>query len=267
MSKNHLEEIEKTIRDLFHEPEKLVDKVEHTFRSRPCIPADKWSPMNQLLMECAGSIDCRGYRQWQKAGRHVKRGAKAVWILGPMTKKVEQSDLADDSEDTKAARIIGFRAIAVFRYEDTEGDAIDHGETPPADPPPLMDVAEAMGQTVRYSGGNGGAYGWYCPERGEIMLKSDTWQVFFHELAHVAHDRLLRQEDKALKTGQDGFQETVAELTALVLAKRYQVECPAFATHYIRQYAGMQLRDMAAVMKTVHSVLGMIASVQTQVTL
>ncbi len=49
------------------------------------IPANHWSLMNRLLLYCSGARDARGYRQWEKIGRHVKKGAKAIYILAPMT--------------------------------------------------------------------------------------------------------------------------------------------------------------------------------------
>ncbi len=32
--------------------------------------------------------DARGFRQWEKVGRRVKKGAKAFYILAPVRKKV-----------------------------------------------------------------------------------------------------------------------------------------------------------------------------------
>jgi hypothetical protein len=35
-------------------------------------------------------MDARGFRQWQKANRQVKKGAKAIYILAPMFFKKAQ---------------------------------------------------------------------------------------------------------------------------------------------------------------------------------
>jgi hypothetical protein len=45
----------------------------------PNIPAEKWSLLNRTLMFLVGTADARGYQQWKKVGRQVKKGAKAFW--------------------------------------------------------------------------------------------------------------------------------------------------------------------------------------------
>ena len=49
----------------------------------PNIPAAKWSLPNRTLMFIAGTRDARGYRQWQKVGRYVKKRLKPLksWLL------------------------------------------------------------------------------------------------------------------------------------------------------------------------------------------
>jgi hypothetical protein len=66
------------------------------------------------------------------------------------------------------------------------------------------------------------------------VLATHDEQVFFHELAHAAHQRVKGQ----LEHGQDWKQEIVAELTAAVLAYLY-VKRPndGFSYRYIRSYA------------------------------
>ena len=51
--------------------------------------------------------------------------------------------------------------------------------------------------------------------RREIGLATEEESVFFHELAHAAHQRILGE----LKKGQDWKQEIVAELAAVTLCK------------------------------------------------
>lgn len=52
------------------------------------IPSDNWSITNKIIMLMIGNTtDARGYKQWQEAGRHIKKGEKAFYILAPNTKK------------------------------------------------------------------------------------------------------------------------------------------------------------------------------------
>lgn len=55
--------------------------------------------------------------------------------------------------------------------------------------------------------------GYYSTEKREIALATQEETVFFHELSHAAHQKVLGQ----LKPGQDWKQEVVAELSAAVL--------------------------------------------------
>ena len=47
------------------------------------VPSARWSLLNRTFMFLAGTADGRGYKQWLSAGRHVKKGSKAFYILVP----------------------------------------------------------------------------------------------------------------------------------------------------------------------------------------
>jgi len=116
--------------------------------SSPAKPSSKWSFGNQLLMLLSGTADARGFRQWMEAGRSVTKGAKAVYILGPVRKRVKRKatlESGDPSEEF-ADVLVGFIPVPVFRFEDTQGQPLPIYQ--PRDPPPLMDVAERFGMRV-----------------------------------------------------------------------------------------------------------------------
>ncbi len=174
----------------------------------PNIPAAKWSFLNRTLMFIAGTQDARGFRQWQEVGRHVKKGAKAITILAARFIKKQ----TEEEEEKKV--LAGFLAVPVFRVEDTEGQPFDYHqlELPEL---PLMEVAKSWGIPVKAIPGNYRYYGYFSKDPKEIALASKEESVFFHELAHAAHQRVLGK----LKTGQDWKQEIVAELSAAVLCQ------------------------------------------------
>lgn len=178
----------------------------------PDIPAAKWSLLNRTLMFISGTKDARGFRQWKAAGRHVKKGAKAITILAPRFIKKESKEDAKGEKEEKI--LAGFLAVSVFRVEDTEGEALDYQkiELPAL---PLLEVAKSWGISVMAIPGNYQYFGYFSQERKEIGLASKEESVFFHELAHAAHQRILGN----LKSGQDWKQEIVAELTAAALCK------------------------------------------------
>ena len=62
-----------------------------------------------------------GYRAWQAMGHQVRRGEKAIKILGPVTRKVELVDRAsgepirDDQGRLQYVRqLVGVRPVSVF---------------------------------------------------------------------------------------------------------------------------------------------------------
>lgn len=222
------------------------------------IPSAKWSWSNKVLQFLADTSDARGYRQWQKAGRKVNKGAKAFHILGPKTKTIEETN--EKTEKIEKVVVIGFYVIPVFRVEDTDGQALPYE---PASPPPLADVAEQFGLSVSYQTFASRYYGYYQGETRRIVLASHESKVFFHELAHAAHERV----EGKLKGGQVPDQEIIAELTAATLAQMY---CPeanlGFSYEYIKNYAEKSKktteRACLAVINTVGQVLDEIINAQ-----
>jgi antirestriction protein ArdC len=173
------------------------------------VPSSRWSFLNRTLMYLTGTGDARGFRQWQEVKRKVRKGAKAIYILVPCFKK----ELDDESGKEKNV-LRYFKATPVFTVEDTEGEKLDYEllEVPDL---PLMERAKEWGLSVKAIPGNYRYYGYYSPQKKEIALASTDEAVFFHELAHAAHDRLK----SGIEGGQDPLQEIVAELSALALCK------------------------------------------------
>lgn len=128
--------------------------------------------------------------------------------------------------------VVGFRCIPVFRYEDTEGEQLKTVRNEPRALPPLAEVAERWGVSIRYDATAEGEYGSFSPERDEIRLCAADAGVFFHELAHKGHSKI-----EPLKPGQDPEQEAVAQLCACVLARLYDHEIDNASYDYIAHYA------------------------------
>ncbi|MFZ4438047.1 MAG: ArdC-like ssDNA-binding domain-containing protein [Syntrophales bacterium] len=194
------------------------------------VPSGKWSFLNRTLMFLSGTGDARGFRQWQEAKRKVKKGAKAIHILVPCFRK----EIDDETGDEKNA-LRYFKAMPIFKVEDTEGEKLDYEllEVPEL---PLMERAREWGLSIKAMPGNYRYYGYYSSERKEIALASPEEKVFFHELAHAGHERIKG----GIKGGQDPFQEIVAELSAQALCRLTGHEADGNFGHsyrYIEGYA------------------------------
>lgn len=212
------------------------------------IPADKWTFSNQVLAYIqTGSLDCRGYKQWQQVGRHVMRGSKAAYILGPCTYKIEDSDTGEEK-----TVLTGFRGIPVFAYHDTDGEELLGADYEPGELPPLVDVAERLGIEVTWQPLPSDRLGDCTRDGTHINVGSQDAGVFFHELAHAAHAKVGGD----LKGGQDTGQETVADFTACVLMELYGYGDRTGNTwEYISGYATDPLRAIVKALSTVEQVL------------
>jgi len=177
-------------------------------------PCARWSINNRMILAFNGTMDARGIRQWNQVGRRVKKGARAIYILAPLQTTITEYNEETGEEIIKTV-ITGFRAVPVFRVEDTEGRALEYQKIrlPKL---PLMDVAKRWGIPVKAVPSTGLFLGCYThsDKHKEIKLASPEEKVFFHELAHASQDRL-----GMLKTGNKRWTEITAELSALVLAE------------------------------------------------
>jgi len=192
-------------------------------------PSEKWSLGNKLIMLANGTLDARGFRQWQQVGRYVKKGTRAFYILSPNTYKIKVFNEQTKQEEERI-RINGFRGTAVFRYEDTEGQSIEYQ---PKTIPPLMEVAKRLGIPVNYEDTRlKGAYGYYDLEKKEIVLGTEDISTFFHELTHAVHHTI---ED--LRGGQKSEHEAIAQLAACTLASLYGYNIESQSWTYIANYA------------------------------
>lgn len=227
-----------------------LSPISHAVRLQldPAAPASKWTLSNRVLAYIqTGSLDCRGYRQWQAVGRQVKKGSHSAYILRP--RLVKKTNATGEEEQ----RLIGFAPVAVFASDDTEGEPLP-GYTP-TEMPPLADLAAKLGIDVDYQPLPPGVYGSYHPLKDKIRLATHDESVFFHELAHAAHKRV----DGQLKGGQHEEQETVAEFSAAVLMQLYGLrDHTGNAWHYISLYAADPLVAVTKALATVEKVLAVL---------
>ena len=134
----------------------------------------------------------------EQVGRKVKKGAKALYILGPCTYTKTVTD-PYTGEEKKETYVKGFRPIPVFAFEATEGSEMEMASfNPPA--PPLFEVAERYGIKVAYDAFAGRVLGSCKTDGGEITFRAHDADLWFHELAHAVDARLSGGK---LKGGQD----------------------------------------------------------------
>lgn len=206
------------------------------------LPMHKWSLMNQLICFFSKKTDFRGFRQWQSVNRFVKKGEMATFILAPLMKKYKV-----DGEEK--ITLTGFTTVPVFAVEQTDGEPLDYQklELPNF---PLIDRAKELGVDITAIPGNYDNYGYYSPNKQVIALATPEECVWFHELIHLADDKL-----NGIKTGQDPLQEITAELGALALCNFFGLDgSKHLGNHYryIENYADkINLSPHSALLKVI----------------
>jgi hypothetical protein len=229
-SQDHVKEAMDTLLKLFEEGN--LEPVARAVFKGDSIPSDQWSFLNRLLMYCNETDDARGFNQWKQAGRYIKKGSHAFYILAPSFKKVI------DEKTTEEIQILsGFRVVPVFRMEDTEGAPII-SEGLKIDIPFAFDsVIKELGLKVDAVRFNGASYGSYNPVRKEIKLASPEIEIFLHELSHAVDDKLNK-----LKPGQHKDQEVTAEFSGAVIGHLMGYKIPlGNVKEYIEGYSFREL--------------------------
>ena len=210
-------------------------------------PIDSWSWTNQVLARILlGTDDARGFRQWLEAGRVVRQGSKAGFILVPCFRTFEQTvtDETTGKDEIREGRAIyGFKSAPVFAFEQTDvlpagkrrGAAYEPRDFRPAEMPPLHAVAEGWGIRVAWSPFSGAALGSCTVDGARIDLHTHDVETWLHELAHAAE---VRTRGKRLNGGQHWDQEVVAELSGAALCAMLGIGgVTGKAYGYIRSYA------------------------------
>lgn len=209
------------------------------------IPCRSWSWTNQFITALAGTSDARGFDQWKKAGRSVKKGSRSFCILGPCLAKRKGEDPVT-GETKEYSVLYGFKSIPVFRQEDTEivdekkwslAGGVDQQEENRLSALPLRNVAEQWGLSVSSFNGEGARYLGYYRHGQAIALGVENLSTWTHELVHAADDR-NRTINRV--SGQDPENEIVAEFGGAVLLELLGESVQADlggAWDYIKGYA------------------------------
>jgi hypothetical protein len=229
------------------------DNIEKAARAvfRGCdIPSDRWSFANRILMYLSGTEDARGFRQWKEAGRYVKKGARAFYIFGPVMKEIAEEKISENGELVKEEKTIlaGFRAVPVFRFEDTDGAPLVKEEFRIDIPCEFSAIIQELGLKVMPVRFNGSGYGSYSLNNKKIELASPDMDVFLHELAHAVDDKL-----HGLKAGQHSGQEVIAEFSAAVIGHLMGYKIPLGG---VKEYIGhYSFRELVASLGRVEKVV------------
>lgn len=231
----------------FHEGRVPKAMSQVLIRRKVEVPSNHWSWGNRLVGLLRGHVYAAGYRQWQMLGRRVKKGEQAFYILGPVRRQVpveDEEELPEGKEPQTKEVVVGYTALPVFGYLQTEGKPLPGLEEEPEflQSLPLAEVARDWGLSVEaYSADDmPGVLGLHVRGKG-IGLATRNLSTWAHELVHAADSRLGDEQGSLLE------KEVVAELGGAILLETlgYQTESDRGGAYdYIRRYSHEHRRQL-----------------------
>jgi antirestriction protein ArdC len=221
----------------------------------------RYSFNNLILIaaQCPHATRVAGYRKWQALGRQVRKGERAIKILGYSTKKITKTDLetGEEIED----RVTRYPVLSVFDISQTDGDPVPDelyrlpaGDGPDGALDELSEWLSGEGWTLRELPLAGTCAGYTDHGRHIIVTETELepaarLAVLLHEAAHaVLHSELEPGEYQAHRGGC----ETEAESTAYVLANLLGLDADASSISYV---AGWSQSDPSVLTEAATNVL------------
>lgn len=213
-----------------------------------------YSVGNQILIMLAkqDATAVAGYRAWQAKGYQVRRGEKAIRILGPVTRRVPLLDSAgrpvldENGRQRHNQEIIGVRPVSVFDISQTDGPPVPEppvpalliGEAPPGLWDSLADLVAEHGFRVE-RGDCGGANGLTSFAERLVRVRDDVddaqaVKTLAHELGHV----LLTDPSDVLGFVEcRGLREVEAESVAFMVTGAHGLDSSQYTFNYVTGWA------------------------------
>lgn len=207
----------------------------------------RYSFGNTLLiqLQCPAASRVAGFHAWRRLGRNVRKGEKAIWILAPVTHKVDSED-----EETRGKRaIVAFKPAAVFDIGQTDGEELPEvcnrleGDDGTGLFEQLLPVAAHIGYTVEDAEFHDSRNGDCTFDLHRIRVASDRSPVqraktLAHELGHaLLHERF---DNRAVT-------ELEAESVAYIVCDAYGINSSEYSFGYVAGWAGGGDEAIAAI--------------------
>ncbi|MFP5528185.1 ArdC-like ssDNA-binding domain-containing protein [Peptococcus simiae] len=206
-----------------------------------------------IASQCPEATRVAGYQTWKKLNRQVRKGEKAIKILAPVIRKVDEIKkdkngnpiLNKKGEPVQEERLVGYRTVSVFDISQTDGEELPGLASYRMDCKVqgydrLFEALKAVSPVpVRFQDLPRGTYGYFSRKDKEIVLsqgmtEADIISTLFHEMAHsVLHGT------EAAADMDTHIKEVEAESVAYVLSSRFGLPCEEVSLSYIAGWASM----------------------------
>lgn len=207
-------------------------------------------------MQCPHATQVAGYNRWLEMDRQVSKGQKAIRILAPIIKKV------DNEKGEEERRLIGFRDVSVFDISQTEGEELPEiaplttgcAETTALLEEAAVRVLEADGITVFTEQNMGETRGYY-DHGNKLIALSDVLEpnarvkTLVHEFAHHLSADVSSNVDS----------EAIAESVAYVVCQHYGIDTSGYSfdyvAHWTRNDAEALKRNLTTIQKVSNKII------------
>ncbi len=240
------EQKQKQVEDLFQTLEEGVknfsydpDKYKAILEMQALMPNYSFRNIILAKIQLPGARFIASFQRWKELNRKVIKGEKALRILAPRFKKVEDEETGEEEQ-----RLIGFVSVPVFDYSQTEGESLPidrikltlDGNSEEAIN--IFDWAKKLAMNddcpmriEHIKRGNG----YYSPSSHEIVIHSELSinhraKTAVHELVHSRVHRNLNQSTNVER-------ECVAEGVAFIVCSYFGLDTSDFSFEYVKGWS------------------------------
>ncbi len=208
-----------------------------------------------IMLQAPDATAVAGYRAWQAKGYQVRRGERAIRVLGPVTRREPVLDAAGnplfdaDGQPREVRRLVGVRPVSVFDIAQTDGPSPpEHpvpvlltGQAPPGLWDSLATLVADRGfrlQRGDCQGANGlTLYGERVVRVRDDVDDAQAVKSLAHELGHV-----LIHPDGA-DGGCRGLREVEAESIAYMVTQAHGLDSGQYTFRYVTGWATQAAGD------------------------
>ncbi|HKQ06218.1 MAG TPA: ArdC-like ssDNA-binding domain-containing protein [Blastocatellia bacterium] len=171
------------------------------------------------------------YPGWQKLGRQVKKGQKAIWLCMPLTRKMKDESSGEDQT-----------VITTFVWKphwfvlaQTEGESVPMPEMPAWNKEKAL--AALSIEEISFTETNGNVQGYAQKSQVAVSpMAAMPHKTLFHELAHIELGHTAEASFADSEITPRSLRETEAEAVAMLLCESLSLPGTRFCRGYIQSW-------------------------------
>ena len=199
------------------------------------IPSAGLSFINRILMFSAGTIDARNSRQWREAGHELIKGRQPFYIHQPLFEKQPKKDPSGNTVEV-VDTLIGFKALPLYRREDTQGRSLSVCPNPVIKFP-LAEKAKKCGVTIPSDFiQTQGEAAYSSSSKPRSLLSSDCYR-FFQLISNAAYRTYKEQRSSNIDPYLSGITVDLCVHTLARIIRRKVVPLTSIQYQKIERYA------------------------------